>query len=308
VLEPGTAAMAEVRISPPRPLTGAVRRHTVQVQAHTTQGRRWEATAVFNQAPLLGRRRLLLLGAGAAAVALAIVLLILFMPGDGDGDGQPSNSTLSVRGSIESPGAQDRYTTTGRQSQQLYLDVEACPAAGILEATLLAPDDEAVFQDQSMCSDGTAASKTVTLPQDGSYELTVQGRDNATGAYRVTLWSVPAAQQFSLAIGDSIIPDRNQPGPGAGNIESPGAQDRYSFTGRKGQQIYLDVRECPAAGILEWTLLGPNNEAVFPDESMCSGGSPVDKTVTLPRDGSHQLIVHGRDGATGSYRVKLESR
>jgi hypothetical protein len=62
VLEPGMGAVAEVRVSPPQPLVGAVRQQTVQVQASTTQGRRWAATAVFNQAPLLGRRSLWLLG------------------------------------------------------------------------------------------------------------------------------------------------------------------------------------------------------------------------------------------------------
>jgi hypothetical protein len=59
---------------------------------------------------------------------------------------------------------------------------------------------------------------------------------------------VPAAQRFSLAIGDTIAPGR--PAKGAGNIESPGAQDNYAFTADKGQRIYLDVRECAATGRL----------------------------------------------------------
>jgi Caspase domain len=113
VLEPGMGAVAEVRVSPPQPLVGAVRRHTVQVQAHNTQGRRWQATAVFNQAPLL-RRPHLLLGAGTAAVALLIVLLFMSL-GDGELRNPPPGPLLSVRGNIESPGAQDDYTATGRQ-------------------------------------------------------------------------------------------------------------------------------------------------------------------------------------------------
>ncbi|MGH8834868.1 MAG: caspase family protein, partial [Actinomycetes bacterium] len=69
VLEPGTTGTADVRISPPRLLTGAVRRHTLQVRADNAGGRRWQATAIFEQMPLL-RRRHLLLGGVAAAVAL----------------------------------------------------------------------------------------------------------------------------------------------------------------------------------------------------------------------------------------------
>jgi hypothetical protein len=178
--------MAEVRISPPQPLTGAVRQHRVQVQAHTAQGRRWEAAAIFNQAPRLGRRQLLL-GAGVAAAALAIMLL-LFLPGDG-GNGEPRNPLLEVSGTIEAPGAQDHYSFTGRKDQQVYLDVKECPAAGILEWTLLASNDEAVFPDESLCSDGTPVDKTVTLPQAGSYQLAVHGRDNDTGTYRVKIQS-----------------------------------------------------------------------------------------------------------------------
>jgi hypothetical protein len=184
VLEPGTAAIAEVRISPPQPLTGAVRRHTVQVQAHNAGGRRWEATAVFAQAPLL-RRRHLLLGAGAAAVVLVIVLLFMFFRG-----GEPRNPLLLVRGNIESPGAQDRYSFTARKGQQVYLEVQECASGGSLVWTLLAPDDEAVFKDESLCISGSTYDQGVlTLPQAGRYQLIVNGSDDAKGTYRVKIQS-----------------------------------------------------------------------------------------------------------------------
>jgi hypothetical protein len=127
--------------------------------------------------------------------------------------------------------------------------------------TLLRPDDEPVFQDQTVCDANSPSDQTVTLPQDGAYQLTVKGRDDTTGTYRVTLWPVPAPQQFSPAIGDTIAAGR--PGRGAGNIESPGAQDRYTFTASKGQRIYLEVRECASSGTLVWTLLRPDDEPVF---------------------------------------------
>jgi hypothetical protein len=183
VLEPGMGGIAEVRVAPPRPLTGPVRRHTVQVAAHGTEGRRWQATAVFNQAPLLRRRHLLLLGAGTAAVALVLVLLFLVLD-----EGELPNPLLSVSGNIESPGAQDHYTATGRKGQQLYLDVRECPT-GTLQWTLLRPDEEPVFEDETMCSGGGTYDQTVRLPQAGSYQLTVKGSDDATGTYRVKIQS-----------------------------------------------------------------------------------------------------------------------
>jgi hypothetical protein len=62
-----------------------------------------------------------------------------------------------------------------------------------------------------------------------------------------------------------------------------GAQDNYAFTADQGQRIYLDVRECAATGRLGWTLLRPDDEAVFEDESLCDTNSPADKEVTLPQ-------------------------
>jgi len=85
-------------------------------------------------------------------------------------------------------------------------------------------------------------------------------------------------------------------------------QDRYTASGRKGQQVYLDAKECAATGNLLWTLLGPDDEAVFEDEAVCSTTSAYDQTVTLPQDGSYQLTVKGDDDATGTYRVKIQSR
>jgi len=153
------------------------------------------------------RRRPLLLGAGAAAVALVIVVLFLLLR-----DGEPPNPFLSIRGKIESPGAQDTYTFTGRKDQQVFLDARECASGGLLVWTLRGPDEESVFSDENLCSSNVASGQKVTLPQAGTYRLTVSGRDDATGTYRVTLWSVPAAQQFSLSIGDTIAADERKRG------------------------------------------------------------------------------------------------
>jgi predicted secreted protein len=282
----------------------APRQVSVGTPAAAPPAPRWRG---FDQVPLL-RRRQLLLGAGAVAVALAIVVGFLLVR-----DGEPrnprqtplQNPLLVVRGSIESPGVQDRYTATGRQGQQVYLDAKECAATGILVWTLLRPDGEAVFQDQTVCDTNSPSDQTVTLPQDGTYQLTVSGSDNATGTYRITLWSVPAAQEFSIKIGDTIGADR--PAKGAGNIESPGAQDRYTFTAGRGQQVFFDARQCTSAGILVWTLLRPDDEAVFQDQTVCDSNSPSDLTRTLPLAGDYRLIVSGSNAATGTYRITLWS-
>jgi len=49
-------------------------------------------------------------------------------------------------------------------------------------------------------------------------------------------------------IGGIVKQDR--PAKGAGNIESPGAQDQYTFHAGEGQEVYLDVQECTSNGTL----------------------------------------------------------
>jgi hypothetical protein len=93
-----------------------------------------------------------------------------------------------------------------------------------------------------------------------------------------------------------------------GNIESPGAQDTFTFTAAKGRQVFFDARECPSSGYVLSTVLRPDDEPVFQDESLCSDGSPSDKTVTLPQAGAYRLIVKGSEASTGTYRVNIQSR
>jgi len=119
--------------------------------------------------------------------------------------------------------------------------------------------------------------------------------DNASGT-----------QAFDTAIGNDIAPDR--PAKGAGSIESPGVQDRYTLTGRQGQQVYLDAQEC-GGGELDWSLTAPDGEPVFKDESLCGITGPHDRGVlSLPQTGRYQLTVRGSGDDAGTYRVRLQNR
>jgi TIR domain len=254
---------------------------------------------VFDQVLLL-RRRPLLLGAGTAAVALVVVLLFKLFGGD-----EPPDRPLSVRGELATAGAVNSYPFPGRQGEQVYLDVQECASDGTLTWTLTAPDKEALFKDESLCIRGSVYDKgLLILPQKGNYQLTVRG--DAAGSYRLQLWSVPAAQQFRVEIGDVIKQDR--PTKGAGNIESPGAQDQYTFPAGEGQEVYLDVQECASDSSLTWKLLDADEQVVFEEESLCIRGSVYDKgLVTLPQKGDYQLTVQGSGDAAGSYHLKLWS-
>jgi hypothetical protein len=139
---------------------------------------------VFDQVLLL-RRRPVLLGAGAAAVVLLVVLLFKLF-----GSGEPPDRPMSVRGELSTAGAVNSYPFTARQGEQVYLDVQECASDGTLTWTLAAPDEEALFKEESLCIRGSTYDKgLVTLPQEGTYQLTVQGSGDATGTYHLKIQS-----------------------------------------------------------------------------------------------------------------------
>jgi len=80
---------------------------------------------------------------------------------------------------------QDNYTFTADRGQRVYLDVRECDSNGSLVWTLLQPDDEPVFEKETLCSGDSPADKEVTLQQAGSYRLIVSGSEASTGTYRV---------------------------------------------------------------------------------------------------------------------------
>jgi hypothetical protein len=55
------------------------------------------------------------------------------------------------------------------------------------------------------------------------------------------LFAVPEPKQFSIKIGDAI--KEAVPGAGAGVIESPGAEDVYTFNAVPRQNVYFRVWE-----------------------------------------------------------------
>src|SRR6185503_5853903 len=96
------------------------------------------------------------------------------------------------------------------------------------------------------------------LNLSGSYTITVQGSStnnpSQVGAYSFRLRTVPPDQRFTIAIGDRVT--NGQPAPGAGNVETPGARDIYTFFATAGSQVYFE--DLGSAGTnLIWTAEDP---------------------------------------------------
>lgn len=196
-------------------------------------------------------------------------------------------------GNLESPGVQDVYTFQAAPGQVVYVDLQAGGTAALLWR--LTDETGAVVFDQGFFFDSGA----ITLTRGGTYTLTVGNpRSDVSETYRFQLWAVPAPQEFAIALGD-LVSD-GVPAAGAGNLESPGALDRYTFQVPPGQAVFFDLQAGGTAALL-WLLTDETGAVVFDQGFFFDPGTQV-----LTRGGTYTLTVgNSRSDARGTYRFRL---
>jgi hypothetical protein len=144
-------------------------------------------------------------------------------------------------------------------------------------------------------------SGPLTLDLDGRYTLRVYPYMGATGAYAFKLWNVPPPQTFDIAIGQEVR--GGQPGPGAGELETPGVHDVYRFQVEPGTVISMDVIEGESTDI-SWTLAHENGTVVINNYPMSEVIGDTDG-IELTQGGVYILTVSGYQDATGVYAFML---
>ena len=218
------------------------------------------------------------------------------------GDMIKENTPGPGAGVIESPGAEDIYTFTAAPRQNVYFRMlESSTGMSYIKWKLLDDNAMEVFNTCLGCSEPGVQ----TLIKGGNYNLTVGNKtDPSTGTYRLQLFNVPPANQFSIKIGDKIKP--GVPSSGAGVIESPGAEDIYAFTATPGQKVYFHLLERDKGmDYIKWRLVDDNSAEVF---NTCLGCSDPG-IQTLTKGGKYTLIVGNRTNpATGNYAFETGTR
>src|SRR5205807_1696159 len=119
-----------------------------------------------------------------------------------------------------------------------------------------------------------------------------------TGTYGFSLLAdAHAYDAFSIAIGDSV--SNGVPGPGAGNIETPGSIDSYSFTGTAGQIVRIAGPSLCCDPY--WQVLAPDGSTVTASWWF---GNANSQQLLLPLTGTYTIQVVGF-AATGAYSFSL---
>jgi len=203
---------------------------------------------------------------------------------------------------IENPGAEDIYTFDASPRQRVYSRVlQRSTGMDLIKWQLVDENGMEVFNSCLGCGE----TGVHTLIKGGTYTLTVGSKANpATGTYAIRLFDVPPAEQFSIKIGDRIR--AGVPGAGAGIIETPGAEDIYSFVAVPGQKAFFRmVERSTGMDLNQWKLVDDNGMEIF---STCMGCSEPG-LQTLIKGGEYKLIVGSMTNpSTGSYAVETGQR
>ena len=115
--------------------------------------------------------------------------------------------------------------------------------------------------------------------------------------YSFATSAAPAADQFTIALGDTVS-DGN-PGPGAGNLEVPGSLDVYAFAASGGERITLVGSDCAVNA--SYSLAAPSGRLVA-RAAVCGTNNVID----LPTDGgNYEVRVSAETSGTGTYALQI---
>jgi hypothetical protein len=126
-----------------------------------------------------------------------------------------------------------------------------------------------------------------------------------SGKFAIRYWYVPPPGTFDLGLGAVVAAD--QPGPGAGTLERPGAADEYRLTvGADGTVLHVHVNEYdPPLDLIPWEITDSGGQRV----ALKCLGCGADEDVELPSSGAFVLRVGtlDRDAGVGPYSLAVSA-
>jgi RHS repeat-associated protein len=175
------------------------------------------------------------------------------------------------------------YKFNGVANQRLYLDSSGA-TSGI--TWILYDVNNKAVETKSFSSDIESV-----LDHTGTYILAIRGESNN-----------PVNYTFNASIPNLITEELVLDQPITGAINQKGEQDVYTFTGVKGQKLFLD--NLISSNNLTATLIDPRGYKVFDSAASLSGDTsrhPFD----LPLSGIYRLIIDGNNDTTSNYNFQL---
>jgi hypothetical protein len=205
------------------------------------------------------------------------------------------------QGELEVPGAVDIYTFTPEETDAYFFASLSVSDNNAPQWKATDANGETLFEGAGLWLGGHPGE--MTLDAGMTYTITVYAAHGAYGEYAFQVWRVPEPDVIApIAVGDSVFAEMNDPDDGAGNIEAPGAVDRYTLQVRRAQSVTFLAVEGSDEGSLTWTVVAPDGTPVFENEGLWSGNELGPFRLT---QGDYTIYVGGENGATGTYRFDV---
>jgi hypothetical protein len=201
-----------------------------------------------------------------------------------------------------SPGTEDDlFRFRGYAGQKLFFD--KLSNTGELDWVLFDAGNGVV------ASEGNMNDMELYLPADGEYILALRGRAGFTNTVNYSFEIVtPDEITTPLQLGSNTTPNSV-----TALISEPGEEDFYTFTGTKGQRIYLDRLNDINSRSITATIFSPSGQGLFGyadwwqttwlGQNFESGHEWG--PITLQENGTYRIRIDGIGDTTGQYSFSL---
>ena len=183
-----------------------------------------------------------------------------------------------VSGDIDEPGDIDLFTFTASSGQSLFFQSTDWESAA-LNWRCFAPSGDQLFQAGISSSNGP-----FELTESGTYTVQVLDFGDAVGTFSFTVWETNT-DSSAIAL-ETLV---------SGEIEDPGDNDLYTFSGTAGQSLFFQTTEWETAA-LNWRCFDPNGDQLF-QSGISSDRGPFE----LTESGTYTLEFRDFGAATGTY-------
>jgi hypothetical protein len=228
------------------------------------------------------------------AVALAIPLVATPASDAGvvTGTITPGGSPLTV--TISTAGDTAAITFSGAAGQRVSLNLTSVTLNWATDA-IKKPDGTTLTSKAIFPSSGFIDVQT--LPVTGTYTISIQPNNNATGSQTLTLYDVPADLSGTITPGGAAVTP---------TTTTPGQNARYTFSGTSGQRISLNITGvslAPSGSYETVTILKPNGTTQASASAVSSSGW-ID-TQSLTATGTYTVVVDPNGASTGTTTLTL---
>jgi hypothetical protein len=204
----------------------------------------------------------------------------------------PLASALSV------PGQNASYTFNGSAGNRVAVDVSGNSFDSV-KIAVKKPDGTFLIPANTISlADGFLDTKVLQV--SGTYRVTVDPVDNATGSVTLTRYSVPADASSSVTIDGS---------PQAISTSVPGQNAALTFTAAADQDLFLDLSSVtfgsdPGSGAKVSVLKPDGSKLVFPQSFGTTGWSDNFTTTVA---GTYTIVIDPQGDLTGGATAELTS-